>query len=337
MIQFFRMLNNMLAGPTGNLQAFVAEQGGANVLLHDGAKRTPQLSAHLHFETQQGKNDYDFRLVHIAGDTLIFADESCRYSANIHKTLNRPIPLGGGHKESKLLDPQMAETGEKTITTIKYLLRQFVVYQFHDTSPAARIKLKSKTHDARYLQHDAGNLAAFLYSIRSSSPRHYRRMIETIRQIAPFFEDFVLEPEHGSIILRWKEYGGDSNFAAYQASDGLLRTFALIALLMQPEDRLPALLVIDEPELGLHPYAINIVAGLIQAAAQTSQVLISTQSPLFVDQFATEDIVVVERRGRASSFQRLDPEKYKDWLDAYSVGELWQKNVFGGRPGQIPA
>ncbi len=331
------MLNNMLAGPTGNLQGFVAEQGGANALLHDGVRRTPQISASLQFETAQGDNEYDFRLIHIAGDALIFAEESCRYSAKAFKTQNKPIQLGGGHRESKLLEAQSAEASTKTITTIKYLLRQFVVYQFHDTSPTARLKLKAKIHDSYYLQHDAGNLAAFLLALRGSNSKHYRRIVETIRQVAPFFEDFVLDPEYGSIILRWREFGSDATFAAYQASDGLLRTFALITLLLQPEERLPALLVIDEPELGLHPFAINLVAGLIQAAAQTSQILISTQSPLFVDQFDTESIVVVERTGRSSSFERLDSEKYHEWLDAYSVGELWQKNVFGGRPSQIPA
>jgi predicted ATPase len=337
LIQFFRMLNYMLAGPTGNLQGFVAEQGGANALLHDGARRTSQISACLQFETAKGENLYDFRLIHSAGDTLIFAEETCCYSPKAFNTRNKPIALGGWHKESKLLEAQSAEPSKKTITTIRHLLRQFVVYQFHDTSPTSRLKLKTSIHESHYLQHDAGNLAAFLLSLHGSSFRHYRRIIETIRQVAPFFEDFVLDPEYGSILLRWKEFGSDATFAAYQASDGLLRTFALITLLLQPEEKLPALLVIDEPELGLHPFAINLVAGLIQAAAQTSQILISTQSPRFVDQFETEDIVVVERTGRASSFERLDAKQYQEWLDAYSVGELWQKNVFGGRPTQIPA
>lgn len=153
-----------------------------------------------------------------------------------------------------------------------------------------------------------------------------------MRQVAPVFDDFVLEPEFGSLMLQWRERGSDVVFLADQASDGMLRAIALITLLLQPPERLPELLVLDEPELGLHPSAITIIAGLIRAASVHAQILLATQSTLFLDQFEADDVIVVERNGRGSEFRRLDTEKLRQWLQEYTLGELWERNVLGGRP-----
>jgi predicted ATPase len=182
------------------------------------------------------------------------------------------------------------------------------------------------------LKEDAANLAPVLARLREVKPRHYQLIVETIRQALPFFADFVLEPEYGKLYLRWREVGTDTIFGAHQASDGMLRTLALITLLLQPIESLPSLIILDEPELGLHPYAIQIIAGLLKSVARERQVIIATQSATLLEEFDPEDVVVVERNGRRSDFHRLESEPLAQWLKSYSLGELWNKNVLGGRP-----
>ena len=238
--------------------------------------------------------------------------------------------LDAGHREPKIID-QAAE-GDKRAQTLLGLLRKCVVYQFHNTSETRRISDKWNVDDNRYLKEDAANLAPFLFRLRETEPKYYRRIIETIRLIIPFFSDFEFEPEYRTLMLKWRERDSDMVFNAFQASDGMLRAFALIALLGQPEQDLPGVLILDEPELGLHPYAISTVAGMLRSASKHVQVLVATQSATLVDHFEPEDIVVVDRQKRESAFRRLDKGQLADWLGEYSVAELWEKNVLGGRP-----
>lgn len=328
-ISFFKLLNWMAPSP-GNLQFFVGKSGGANSLLFDGAAITPQMQAQLRFETDAGLNEYFIRLFHAAQDMLIFAEEKYRFSS---RSLPKPAPwktLGSGHSEAKLINA--ATENDKTARTILGLIKNCVVYQFHNTSDTARIRQRWSIDDNYFLKEDAANLAPFLLRLRDNQPKTYLRIVETIRQIAPFFADFVLEPENGSVILRWRERDTDLVFGCHQASDGTLRMMALVALLLQPEEDIPDLIILDEPELGLHPYAITIIAGLLRAVSNHSQVILATQSAMFVDHFDPEDIIVIDRPKRETIFTRLDRDKLKSWLEEYSLAELWEKNVLGGRP-----
>jgi len=224
------------------------------------------------------------------------------------------------------------DTTAKTAWVILGLMRRCVVHQFHNTSETARVRQRQSVEDNRFLKEDAANLAPFLLRLRETKPGAYQRIVETLGEIAPFFSDFILEPVQGSVILQWQERGSDVNFGADQASDGMLRVMALLALLLQPEADLPSIIILDEPELGLHPYAINVIAGLLQSVSSHTQVILATQSMTLVDFFEPEQIIVVDRVNRESTFRRLDPEPLKIWLDEYSLGELWEKNVLGGRP-----
>ena len=132
--------------------------------------------------------------------------------------------------------------------------------------------------------------------------------------------------------MKWRERGSDLEFGAHQASDGTLRTIALISLLLQPERDLPSVLILDEPELGLHPFAIDIVAGLLKSASLSAQVFVATQSMSLLNYFEPEDVIVVDRIGRESKFRRLNSIELKDWLEDYSLAELLEKNVIGGNP-----
>ena len=327
LIAFFKLVNELMGG---RLQQHIGATGRATANLHFGPKRTPQLEAEMGFEVENGTDTYRMRLFHAAGDSMIFAEEtlSCQQT-----NFSRPkvVSLGMGHQETRIGDE--AERDEPTAKALRHLLNRCRVYHFHDTSPASRVRQYCYVGDNRWLMPDAANLAAILHELKSRKETVYRRIVKTIRQVAPFFADFDLEPtDSKDIILNWRHCESDRVFGPHQLSDGTLRAICLISLLLQPKENLPYLIVVDEPELGLHPYALNVIASLIRAASHHTQVLVSTQSSAFLDSFEPEDIVVVELKNAATEFDRLEAEKLNTWLEDYSLGEIWEKNVIGGGP-----
>ena len=327
-ISFFRMMSWALSGP-GKLAHHVGQQGGSRRVLHDGPARTREIEAELAIRAAAGENEYAFRLFHAAEDTLVFADERYRFSREGWGNKAKWKTLGAGHKDPGLLT---AAIDDPTARVIRTLLQRMVVYQFHDTSETARIRGKWSEGDNRWLKEDGANVAPVLHRLRTRDRRYYQRIVDTVRLVLPHFSDFELEPDGGSLMLQWRELDTDEVFSASQASDGFLRIVALITLLLQPTEDLPDVLIIDEPELGLHPSAISVIGELTAAAATKIQVIAATQSVALVDCFDPEDIVVVERPDRGSTFRRLDPAALTEWLAEYSLSELWEKNVLGGRP-----
>ena len=327
-IAFFRMMSWALAD-SGNLRFFVSERGGASKLLHDGPNRTREIEAELTIRTDVGENQYNFRLFYAADDQLIFADERYRFSRTGYDGPAQWRSAGAGHNSPQLLSLAVSDD---TAWVVRTLLQRIVVYQFHNTSDTARIRSKWPVSDSRFLKEDGANLAPLLYRLRETDRGCYQRIVDTVRLILPFFSDFVLEADGNHLLLQWRERNSDEAFSVSQASDGMLRVLALVALLLQPERDLPDVMILDEPELGLHPHAINIIGGLVNAAATHIQVILATQSMALIDCFEPEHVVVVEREGRGSVFRRLSSEALDDWLQDYSLSELWEKNVIGGRP-----
>lgn len=332
LVSYFKMLNEMMGG---RLQTYIAAAGRAQSILHYGPKQTPQMEATLEFHTASGLNTYHQRLFHVAGDMLAFAEETLDFKK--HNRHGPPIPtmsLGAGHQETRI--GEEAERGNPTASFFRYLLNICRVYHFHDTSSTAQVRQYCYIGDNRWLMPDAGNLAALLYRLQNeNSSSAYQPIVTTIRLIAPFFDDFDLEPTgptRKDIILNWREKDSDQIFGPHQLSDGTLRAICLITLLMQPTDELPALIVVDEPELGLHPYALNVIAALFVKASHHTQILISTQSSSFLSNFDHENVIVVGRSGKESQFTRPDPTQLETWLEEYSLGEVWEKNVIGGGP-----
>lgn len=325
LVSFFRMINQMMTIP-GNLQLFVAKAGGANSLLHNGAAITRDIEAKLFFEGKPSTCEYWFDLSYAAQDRLVFRGEMFR-------PVNKPmLEMGGGHREAALPFEVEGTELEPVAEPVVRFLEQCFVYQFHNTSETARIRQRWSVSDNLVLKEDGANLAPFLLRIREQHPAHYRRIADTLRQIAPFFGDFELVPENDTVLLRWRELGSDLVFGPHQASDGTLRAMALVALLMQPREELPSIIILDEPELGLHPRAISILAGLLQTAALSTQIIVATQSPVLLDHFEPEQVIVAEREGSESKFRRLDRFKLEAWLEEYTLSDLWDKNVLGGRP-----
>lgn len=327
-ISFFKMLSYMVGSENG-LQDFVVKYGGANSILHDGAQVTEKIEALLTIKSRTGENNYLMRLSHAAPDTLVFIEERYRFSNKKFDSKATWSYLESGRRNSALLGEKAQN---KTVKVILQLMRQCKVYQFHNTSETARMRQNWSVDHNRFLLEDAANIAPFLLRLREYESKSYHRIVETLRQIAPFFDDFVLEPYYGKILLRWRERGSDMEFEAHQASDGTLRTIALITLLLQPEKDLPSVLILDEPELGLHPFAIDLVSGLLKSASLSAQVFVATQSMPLLNYFDPEDVIVVDRKGRESRFKRLDSKALEDWLENYSLAELLEKNIIGGNP-----
>ncbi len=325
-ISFFKFLSWML-NSDGKLQEHVAYLGGANDILHDGADVTKSIDAHIELETNTGFNEYQFSLMFAKPDKLVFKEEKYRYSAKRIEGKREWTRCGVGQEEAKL--PEATNDSAKTILI---LLRKLIVYQFHNTSDTAPMRLKWSQADGRWLKQNGENLASFLFRLQEEEKPYYLRIIKYIRLVLPFFDDFVLYPEFGQLLLRWKEKGTTKEFNAGQASDGMLRTIALISLLGQNPKDLPAVLFLDEPELGLHPSAIDAVAGLIKSAATHCQVFVATQSISLVNNFELEDLVVIDRKGRNSEYHRPDTENLKAYLEEFSTGQIWEKNIIGGRP-----
>ncbi len=321
----FRLLNQIVAS---NLQLYTGKAGGAESLLHFGRKVTEAIELELTFNP----NSYQCRLDVTDDDSLLFGEERISYRGSGY---DNPyvVPLGAGHKETALFH-EAAKSKTKSIAEhVLDATRSWQVYHFHDTSSSAKVKLTGNLNENDHLKPDAANLAAFLFRLQETREAEFRNVVETIRLAAPFFGRFRLQPSHLNplkIRLEWFEKDSDSLFDASALSDGTLRFICLATLLLQP--KLPSTILIDEPELGLHPYAINLLASLLRSAAKRTQVIVSTQSVTLVNQLSPEDIVVVDRSGGESIFRRLGQETIASWLDDYSLGELWEKNVLGGRP-----
>ncbi|MCH8148656.1 MAG: AAA family ATPase [Planctomycetes bacterium] len=339
LVSFFRMLNFV---STGALQDYIGRNGGSDSLLHYGRKTTTQIEAEVEFDGSGSRTYYKMRLADAAPDTLIFTDERATLIFTDERAVfdqrgcPRPqdIALGAGHKESEL--KKRAET-EETCRILFGMLSRCRVFQFHDTSSTAKIRKSGYTEDANYLRSDAGNLAAYLRMLQTTYSDCYQRIVDTVALVFPSFGDFILQPSAGSdnyILLNWKEQAhADYLLGPHQLSDGTLRFMALATLFLQPTERMPSVIVLDEPELGLHPYAISVLAGLVKSVATETQVILATQSPRLVDEFDPGQVVVLEIDKKAGTqCKQLEAEKLSEWLDEYSMGELWEKNIFGGRP-----
>ena len=307
------------------LQVFVARQDGPDALMFGGRRRTECIEAEFRF----GRNAYRFSLVP-ARRGLVFDREETWFFGDSGEYSH---DLGSGHQESNLkhADEQRTDT---FAPYVRAAMAGWRVYHFHDTGAAARVRQLQALRDERLFKPDAGNLAPFLRRLREHYPEHYRQIVETVRLAAPFFGDFVYRrdaPER--IELEWFEADDpDTVRGPRQLSDGTLRFICLATLLLQPTELQPELVLVDEPELGLHPFALGLVAEMLAQASEARQVIVSTQSSDLVGELAPQHVVIVSRKAGESVFERLDPDRLADWLKDYALGELWKMNVLGGRP-----
>ncbi|HFE46024.1 MAG TPA: ATP-binding cassette domain-containing protein [Nannocystis exedens] len=345
---------------TGSLQRFVAEAGGASALLHYGPKRTPVISLKLEFDLdspghlnhtdtdtdtdtdpdtdddtdEHAKNWYEARLGFAAGDRLMYLDELVGYQSSKDRR-KREWSLGAGHWESVLRDEAM-DPKNTTVRTANHCIRGLTFFHFHDTSMTSALRTKAWVQDDRFLRSDGSNLAAFLRRLQQSEHDDertaWRRINQFVRRIVPAVK--MLDPTMegaGSVRLDWVD-DRDQRFGVHQLSDGTLRSIALITALAQPTHLLPMFVSIDEPELGLHPAAIHLLAELARSVSRHTQVLFATQSTSFLDHFEPHEVVVVERDGGKSQLKPVDGDALASWLEDYRLSEIFGKGVIGGRP-----
>jgi len=320
-IGFFRLISRIL---DQQLQAAVGTAGGPDALLHFGRKKTEELRAELYF----GNNGYKFTLGPTQDNRMMFQQECLWWN------VSGPWRSHSGHFETYV------EEQKKLTNIYSYVvlpMRSWRVYHFHDTSQSALVKQVHGINDNEHLRDDARNLAAFLYRLKNHHEAHYTRIVKAVQLVAPFFGDFHLRPtvdNKEKIQLEWTEAGQDVPFNASALSDGSLRFICLATVLLQPEEFMPAAILIDEPELGLHPYAIAVLGAMMKSTAGQHQLIVSTQSVELVNEFDAEDLIVVDKKNGASTFKRPDIHALTEWLSEYSLGELWKKNLLGGRPAR---
>ena len=333
-IRFFEMMRWMIAAH--RLAEFVQRQGGADDQLFGGSRVNPRMDAEIAIRTEAGRNDYRFSLAYAHPDRFMFTDEALRFNREGWDTKAAWQHLGSGHSEAKIVEAtRSAEYSGVDPTTARmlvHLLRRSAVYQFHDTSEDSRIKKKWDAEDNVYLRSHGGNLAAILLRLEREDMRRFESICDYIRRMLPVFDRFEIEEDYGKVLLRWKAKGLDKTIGAHLTSDGSLRLFALVTLLNLPPEMLPDVLLLDEPELGLHPAAAALVGDMIKALSGKRQVIAATQSPLLVDSFDLDEVLVLELRGGRTEISRYDDSEYREWLNDYTTGELWQKNLIGGRP-----
>ncbi len=325
-ISLFSFIRNIY---NQNFQNYINTKGGADSFLHFGKKVTDEIKIELEFLSHaKEKNKFILEFQAAQDSLFIRSTKTAYYGAN--KWYSKEF-------EKNIWESKFSEIKYGQAYFVNYRLNEFDVYHFHDTSDKSPMKGISDIHDNSKLLRDGSNIAAFLYYMQEKEPKCFKRLTMTVQSIAPFFERFVLGPNRlneNKIQLEWREKGfPDSYFNAYHLSDGTLRFICLATLLMQPNP--PATIIIDEPELGLHPVAINKLAALVRKASETSQIILSTQSINLIDNFDPEDIIVADRGSEGSIFRRLDSENLKGWLDEYTLGDLWGQNKIGAQPYSV--
>lgn len=325
-ISFFKFLKSIY---DRNLQLYVAEEGSSEDVLYFGSKNSENVFGWITFKVSSTLfNGYKFNLKPNDNGKFYFALEEALFHDTLHYKKPYDTSLGTAHDESNLKNSR-----NQIVQHVKVYMTSFRVFHFHDTSKTSKLRKPAQLNDNEFLREDGANLPAFLYLMQEKYPKDFKKIEMTVRSVAPYFESFNLNPDKlnsDQIRLRWKEKGSDAYFDAKHLSDGTLRFIALATLLLQPEA--PEVIIIDEPELGLHPFAINKLAGLIKKASARTQIIISTQSVNLVDNFEPEEIITVDREDNQSVFKHLKSDELKEWLEDYTISDLWNKNVIGGRP-----
>ncbi|MFN8077699.1 MAG: AAA family ATPase [Kineosporiaceae bacterium] len=323
LIKAFELLGRIV---DGDLDLYVGASGGASSLLFRGDRGRDAEAISLHVQGE--RNGYRARLVPAAGDGLVFGSELVEFHGEGDANPWNQF-LGSGHRKSLL---SSVDDGPGVPHYVRALLAGCRVFHFQDASAQAPPKKMIPVVDSATLHPNARNLAAVLLRLKYERPDRYDRIVDAIRLVAPYFRDFDFVRSGDNVQLAWRQEGGDLRFPAHALSDGTLRFICLATLFHQ--DVTPQLVVLDEPELGLHPYAIGMLAELIRSAAQERQVFVATQSVTLLEHFSPDEIVVAERSVGATVYRRPRLDELGPWLEDYSLGELWQMNVVGGRPAR---
>lgn len=315
-ISYFKLVENLFEQRLHNYTM----RHNAEDIMFFGLKHTQEIKSEIRYKDSK----YSFCLQPRSNGSLFLAEETCDNANGESEYLRYNID------ESEL----SGQNSTATLVMEKHLQR-FKHYHFHDTSETSPLRMKSYLEDNRFLAKDGANLPSVLYLLKEKYAKTFRRLELVVQSVMPYFEKFVLEPsllDSQKIELQWiDKKSPDKYFSSRDLSDGSIRFIAIATLLMQPN--LPEVIIIDEPELGLHPLAISKLSGLIRSAsARGSQIIVATQSAELINNFDVDDIITVDKVNGASTFKCLDKNELEKWLQEYSLGELWNKSIINGQP-----
>jgi predicted ATPase len=316
LISFFNLLKKI---ESGQLESYTINKGGQDVFLFYGRASSSFLSAEINVVNTA----YRFTLVPTDEQVFQFKNEDFK-KHKWYETRNVS-------KESELfLKRNLGSVGYDYSTEY---IKEVQTFHFHDTSDTSPLKATVANNDNLFLRADGQNLACMIKLIYDKHPEYYKMIVDTIRNVVPDFHDFVIRHNSEFLSLEWfNKNNVDIPWKAHYLSDGSLRFIALAVLLLMPSELQPQVIIIDEPEIGLHPTALNVLSGLIKRASLERQVIISTQSATLLSQFEPDDVIVVDKKDKYSEFRRLSNHDLANWLESYTLGELWETNVIGGRP-----
>jgi predicted ATPase len=326
LIDFFRLLREII---DGKLNEYIRDGGGISDFLFNGRKVTSEMKFTMYF----GSRGYRFIIKPGPSETCSLTREARYYPGHYG---GRWWELDDSPDGSSMLvkEAKGNSSDSKYSIPVYDAISSWQIYHFHDTGSNSPMRHYEIIQDNKVLRFNASNIAPYLLQLRTKHPDVYSEILNSVRLVMPFFDDFLLDVtefgEKKKVNLSWTQKGTDYPMQPYHLSDGSLRFICLSTALLQPNP--PSTIIIDEPELGLHPAAISILAELIQNASKRTQVIVATQSPALIDNFRVEDIIVVNRKDAASTYERLEEKDFNVWLETYSVGELWSKNVISGGP-----
>jgi predicted ATPase len=344
-ISFFTFLKNIIKE---NLRGYVLDKGGQETFLYYGSKWSKFISAKISFQTVYKEYNINNWLEY--NFTLIPTNENIfRFDAEVMHSDLLPDEIEQLNLNNKNYETKLSDSFISSLNDIEnYDPHQFdlllgdvfypdipniQVFHFNDTSSTSPLKARVNDNDNLFLRADGQNLSCMIKLIYDKYPDYYRMIVDTIRTIVPDFHDFVIRHNSEFLSLEWfNKNNVDIPWKAHYLSDGSLRFIALAVLLLMPSELQPQVIIIDEPEIGLHPTALNVLSGLIKRASLERQVIISTQSATLLSQFEPDDVIVVDKKDKYSEFKRLSNHDLAKWLESYTLGELWESNVIGGRP-----
>lgn len=325
-ISFFELVKSIYDQRLGS---YMLANGGINSQLYRGLKISKSISGLIDYNNT---NAFFFTLKPGVGDKA-FIEESGDYFNAKNLSTKDYSSWNKTFWDKAVEESQISEYKYPRAKYIRSLLESFIVYHFHDTSKTSPMRQPCNIGDNSTLRHDASNLPAVLWKLQQTDVGAYKLIEATVRSVAPYFRKFKLAPmstDDSRIKLEWEEQDSDMYLDASALSDGTLRFVALATLLLQ--SKLPETIIIDEPELGLHPAAMVKLSAMIKKASTKTQLIVATQSVTLISNFSIDDLIVVGRNGNQSVFKRLNESDFSQWLEEYSVGELWEKNIIGGRP-----
>ena len=328
-ISLFKFLERLVEQ---QLSGYIIDSGGINNFLFNGFEISDFIGLDLAFEPEAPISNYSLKIksngedYRIANEVLGFNDADLTIEAI-------KLDIAGNKRESEL----KRSVSEATLLFYNYL-KFLKVFHFQDTSENNALKLPQDIEDVYFFKNEAENIAPLLLFLKNSDFHTYTKIVEVTRLVYPLFNDFELQESptaKGKIVLRWTEKGNDNVFSVKQISDGTLRFICLATLLLQSKTSklVPETIILDVPELGLHPFAIHILSELLKKASLDRQIILATQSVTLINHFTADDLLIAERDDSgATIFKHKNQEELKEWLEDYTLGELWENNFFGGRP-----